>query len=45
MTVKDMEEMITKAKAEFNAYVETHVHEIGIESIKSDSVKFLEDKE
>ena len=42
---EDMEGMITKAKAEFNAYVENRVHEIGIETIKKDSVKFLEDKE
>jgi F0F1-type ATP synthase membrane subunit b/b' len=42
---EDMEGMITKAKAEFNAYVENRVHEIGIETIKKDSVKFLENKD
>ena len=42
---EDMNEIVTKAKAEFNAYVENRIHEIGIESIKNDSVKFLEDKE
>ena len=39
---EDMEGMVTKAKAEFNAYVENRIHDIGIESIKNDSVKFLE---
>lgn len=42
---EDMEGMITKAKAEFNAYIENRVHEIGIETIKKDSVKFLENKD
>lgn len=42
---EDMEGIITKAKAEFNAYVENRVHEIGIETIKKDSIKFLEDKD
>lgn len=42
---EDMEGMVTKAKAEFNAYVENRVHEIGIETIKKDSVKFLEEDE
>lgn len=41
---EDMEEMVTKAKAEFNAYVENRTYEIGIETIKNDSIKFLEDK-
>ena len=40
---EDMNEIVGKAKAEFNAYVENRVHEIGIETIKKDSVKFLED--
>ena len=42
---EDMEGMVTKAKAEFNAYVENRVHEIGIEELKKGNVKFLEDKE
>jgi len=42
---EDMDKIVVKAKAEFNAYVENRVHEIGIEAIKTDSVKFLEDKE
>ena len=42
---EDMNNIVGKAKAEFNAYVENRVHEIGIESIKKDSVKFLEDKD
>lgn len=42
---EDMNNIVGKAKAEFNAYVENRIHEIGIESIKKDSVKFLEDKE
>ena len=42
---EDMNEIVGKAKAEFNAYVENRIHEIGIETIKNDSVKFLEDKE
>lgn len=41
----DMNKIITKAKAEFNAYVENRIHEIGIETIKNDSVKFLENNE
>lgn len=39
---EDMNEIVTKAKAEFNAYAENRIHEIGIESLKSDTVKFLE---
>ena len=39
---EDMNNIVTKAKAEFNAYVENRIHEIGIESLKSDAVKFLE---
>lgn len=39
---EDMEEMVTKAKAEFNAYVENRIYEIGTEAINKDSVKFLE---
>ena len=42
---EDMESIVTRAKAEFNAYVETRVHEIGIEELKKGNVKFLEDKE
>lgn len=42
---EDMDGIVTKAKAEFNAYVENRIHEIGIEEIKKDSVKFIEDKE
>lgn len=42
---EDMNKIITKAKAEFNAYVENRIHEIGIETIKNDSVKFLENEE
>ena len=41
---EDMNNIVGKAKAEFNAYVENRIHEIGIESFKKDSVKFLEDK-
>lgn len=41
---EDMNKIVTKAKSEFNAYVENRIHEIGIESIKNDSVKFLENK-
>ena len=41
---KDMDKIVTQAKAEFNAYTESRIHEIGIESIKNDSVKFLENK-
>ena len=39
---EDMDEIVTKAKAEFNAYVENRVHEIGIEEVKKGNVKFLE---
>lgn len=38
----DMDKIMTKAKAEFNAYVENRIYEIGIETVKKDSVKFLE---
>lgn len=41
----DMEEMLTKAKAEFNAYVENRIYEIGTDTIKKDTVKFLEDND
>lgn len=41
----DMSNVVMKAKAEFNAYVESRIYEIGIETIKSDSVKFLENEE
>ena len=40
-----MNNIVGKAKAEFNAYVENRIHEIGIETIKKDSVKFLEEDE
>ena len=39
---EEMTEIVGKAKAEFNAYTETRIHEIGLEAIKNDSVKFLE---
>lgn len=39
---EDMGNIMTKAKAEFNAYIENRAYEIGMESIKEDSVKFLE---
>lgn len=42
---EDMNKIVAKAKAEFNAYAENRIHEIGIESLKSDAVKFLEKKE
>lgn len=42
---EDMNIIVGKAKIEFNAYVENRIHEIGIETIKKDSVKFLRDKE
>lgn len=41
---EDMNKIVTKAKAEFNAYTENRIHEIGIESLKSDAVKFLENR-
>ena len=41
---EDMSKIITQAKAEFNAYTETRIREIGIEALKKDSVKFLETK-
>ena len=39
---EDMDKIVTKAKAEFNAYVENRVHEIGIEEFKKGNVKFIE---
>jgi len=42
---EDMNNIVGKAKAEFNAYVENRIHEIGIEEIKKGNVKFLEDKD
>ena len=39
---EDMNNIVGKAKAEFNAYVENRIHEIGIEEIKKGNVKFLE---
>ncbi len=42
---EDMNNIVGKAKAEFNAYVENRIHEIGIEEIKKGDVKFLEDKD
>ena len=41
---EDMNKIVTKAKAEFNAYTENRIHEIGIESLKSDAVRFLENR-
>lgn len=34
---EDMDKVVTKAKAEFNAYVENRIYEIGIETIKNDT--------
>lgn len=42
---EDMNAIVGKAKAEFNAYVENRIHEIGIEELKKENIKFLEDKE
>lgn len=42
---EDMNSIVSKTKAEFNAYVENRIHEIGIESFRKDSVKFIEDKD
>ena len=42
---EDMNNIVGKAKAEFNAYVENRIHEIGIEELKKGNIKFLEDKE
>lgn len=39
---EDMDKITVKAKAEFNAYVENRIHEIGIETIKNDTIRFLE---
>ena len=39
---EDMNTIVGKAKAEFNAYVENRIHEIGIEELKKGNVKFLE---
>ena len=39
---EDMNNIVGKAKAEFNAYVENRIHEIGIEELKKGNVKFLE---
>lgn len=41
---EEMTKMVGKAKAEFNAFIETRVHEIGIEELKKGNVSFLEDK-
>jgi hypothetical protein len=41
---EDMSKIVTQAKAEFNAYMETRIREIGIETLKEDSIKFLENK-
>lgn len=41
---EDMSKIVTQAKAEFNAYTETRIREIGIEALNKDSVKFLETK-
>ena len=42
---EDMERIVTKGKAEFNAYVENRLIEIGTDTIKSGSVKLLEEKD
>ena len=39
---EDMDKIVSKAKAEFNAYVENRIYQIGIEAVSSDSVKFLD---
>ena len=39
-----MDKIVTQAKAEFNAYVENRIHEIGIEEMKKGNVSFLENK-
>lgn len=39
---EDMDKIVTKAKAEFNAYIENRMYQIGADAISSDSVKFLE---
>ena len=39
---EDMSKIVTQAKAEFNAYVENRIHEIGIEELKKGNVSFLE---
>ena len=39
---EDMNTIVGKAKAEFNAYVENRIHEIGIEELKKENIKFLE---
>lgn len=41
---EEMTGIVAKAKAEFNAYTETRIHEIGLKAIKNDSVKFLEEE-
>lgn len=41
---EDIDKSVTKAKAEFNAYVENRIQEIGIRTIKKDDVKFISDK-
>ena len=41
---EDMERIVTKGKAEFNAYVENRLIEIGTDAIKSGSVQLLEGK-
>ena len=39
---EDMSKIVTQAKAEFSAYVENRIHEIGIEELKKENVSFLE---
>lgn len=39
---EDMSKIVTQAKAEFNAYIENRVHEIGIEEFKKGNVSFLD---
>jgi hypothetical protein len=41
---EDMDKIVTQAKAEFNAYFENRIHEIGIEEMKKGNVSFLENK-
>lgn len=41
---EDMEEITVKAKAEFNAYCENRVNQIGLDAINSGAVQFLENK-
>lgn len=42
---EDMDGIVVKAKAEFNAYAENRIREIGLDAIKNDSVRFIDNKE